>query len=151
MVREMRRGLWLTVLGIAAALAIACQAVNPAPSRSPVPWGDFVPTPAPGAIASQPIVARGSDTITLLPISPTGAAIGVDYYYETPHCGILSPIDVDGSFWDAVGTGSSSVTFDGLPGKFRLDSTNEATFTASDGAVVHLTRHAGAKEFHYCQ
>jgi len=151
MVSEMRRELRLTFFGFAAAIAIACQAVNPAPSRSPVPWGSSVPTPAPEAVASQSIVAGTSETITLLPISPTGAAVGVGYYYESPHCGILSPIDVDGSFWDAVGTGSPSVIFDGLPGTFRLDSANEATFTATDGEAVHLTRHVGAKEFGYCQ
>lgn len=150
MVREMRRGLWLTVLGIGATFVMACQAVNPAPSGSAVSWGRSVPTPAPEAVASQTIVARTSDTITLLPISPTGAEIGVGYYYETPHCGILGPIDVDGSFWDAVGTGSPSVIFDGLAGTFRLASANEATFTASGGQVVHLTRHAGAKEFPFC-
>ena len=147
----MRLTLQLTFFGFAAAIAIACQAVNPAPSQSPGVWGSSVPTPAPEPVVSQPIVARTSDTITLLPLSPTGAAIGVGYYYETPHCGILSPIDVDGSFWDAVGTGSPSVIFDGLPGTFRLDSANEATFTTTSGEVLHLTRHFGAKEFHFCQ
>jgi hypothetical protein len=95
-------------------------------------------------------VARGSDTITLLPISPTGAAVGVAYAYETPHCGINSPIDVDGSFWDAVGVPPDSVDFDGWPGSFRLDTPTEATFTASDGRVLHLVRHSGAKEFRLC-
>ena len=133
MQREMRRVSRLIALVVAAALAVACQAVNPAPSRSSVPWGSSVPTLAPDAIASRPVVALGSDTITLLPISLTGAAIGVDYYYEMPHCGVLSPVDVDGSFWDAVDTGSAPTMISGVPGSFRLDSPDAPTFTASDG------------------
>ena len=43
-----------------------------------------------------------------------------------PHCGIHSPIDVDGSFWDAVGIDPTSVDFDGVLGTFRLTGENQA-------------------------
>lgn len=119
-------------------------------ARSPVVWGDSVPTPGPEAVITLHVIHRGTDTITLLPISPTGAAIGVAYHYVMPHCGILSPIDVDGSFWDPVDAGSASTTFDDQAGLFRLDSANDATFTATDGSAVHLTRHSGSEEFPYC-
>jgi hypothetical protein len=101
-------------------------------------------------VAAQPVVARGSDSITLLPISPTGAVVGVAYAYDMPHCGIGSPIDVDGSFWDGVGVAPDSVDFDGRTGTFRLASPTEATFTASDGRILHLVRHTGAKKFRIC-
>lgn len=61
-----------------------------------------------------------------------------------------SPIDVDGSFWNAVGVPPDSVDFDGRPGTFRLISPAEATFTVSDGKILHLVRHSGAKAFRGC-
>jgi hypothetical protein len=67
-----------------------------------------------------------------------------------PHCGINSPIDVDGSFWDAAGIEPASVDYDGQPGSFRLESPTEATFTASTGQVLRLVRHDDAKEFPIC-
>ena len=55
-----------------------------------------------------------------------------------PHCGVWSPIDVDGSFWDAVDAPEDPASFDGVPGSFRLTSSTEATFTVSHGGVLHL-------------
>ncbi len=126
-------------------LAAGCAA--PAPT---VVWSDRVPTAAPEAIASQTVVARGPDSITLLPISPPGAVVGVPYGYDMPHCGIGSAIDVDGSFWDAIGVAPDSVDFDGQPGTFRLMSATTATFTRSDGLILELVRHEGAKLFRLC-
>jgi hypothetical protein len=68
-----------------------------------------------------------------------------------PHCGIHSPIDVDGSFWDAIGIAPDSVDFDGQPGTFRLVSATTAEFTRADGQVLNLVRHEGSKEFRFCQ
>lgn len=109
-----------------------------------------MPEAAPDAVASQPVVARGADSITLLPISPSGATVGIAYGYDMPHCGINSPIDVDGTFWDAVGIAPDSVDFDGQPGTFRLASHDAAEFTRSDGRVLTLVRHEGPKEFRFC-
>src|SRR2546426_9295769 len=109
------------VLAMIVTIASGCSLL-PAPTPSATAWTDRVPEAAPEVIAAQPVVARGPDSITLLPISPTGAVVGVDYAYDMPHCGINSPIDVDGSFWDAVGVPPTSVEFDGQPGKFRLVS-----------------------------
>ena len=124
----------------------ACRATNSATTATEAASA----SPVPQRAGRQPVVARGADSITLLPISPTGAVVGADYAYDMPHCGINSPIDVDGSFWDAVGVAPTSVDFDGSPGTFRLVSLTEATFTASDGRILHLMRHAGAKEFRPC-
>jgi hypothetical protein len=99
---------------------------------------------------AQPVVTHGPNSITLRPISPRGAAIGIDYAYDMPHCGIASPIDVDGSFWEAVGFSPTSVEFDGQTGTFRLTSPTEAVFTAGNGSVLRLVRHAGANEFLLC-
>lgn len=137
---------WLASL--ACAVAIAGCSLLPGPPRAA--WGDRVPTPDPAAFASQPIVARGPDSITLLAISPRGAAIGVPYGFDMPHCGVLGAIDVDGSFWDAVGVLPDPVAFDGQPGTFRLTASDTAVFTRSDGMRLNLVRHVGAKEFPFC-
>lgn len=147
-IQMIRLGIRATTVIVAASVVIACQSTNPRPSQ--VVWGDRVPTALPPAVADQPVVARGSNTVTLLPISPTGAQIGVAYGYDMPHCGINSPIDVDGSFWDAVAVPADPVEFDGQPGSFRLVTATQATFTATNGKVVALTQHTGAKEFPFC-
>ena len=133
------------LLSLACAATIAGCSLLPGP-----PWGDRVATAAPAAVANQPVVARGPDSITLMPISPTGALIGVPYGYDMPHCGILSPIDVDGTFWDAVGVLGDPVAFDGQQGTFRLSTTGTAVFARSDGLTLDLARHVGAKEFQLC-
>ncbi len=114
------------------------------------PWGDQVPTPRPDEVVNQPIISQGPSTITLLPISPAGAAIGVVYIYNMPHCGILSPVDVDGSFWDPADLLNVMVV-DGEPGSFRLDSHTSATFTNRNGQELKLVRHVGPKAFAFCE
>ena len=132
------------------ASALAGCALDPVPRPRQVAWGDRVPEAAAEDVAAQPVVARGPISITLLPISPTGAAVGIDYAYDMPHCGFTGPIDVDGSFWDAVGIAPNAVAFDGLEGTFRLASPMEATFTSSRGNVLHLVRRSGTKAFRIC-
>jgi hypothetical protein len=100
--------------------------------------------------ATDVVVARGPDSITLQPSSPSGRNVGVAFDYDMPHCGINSPIDVDGSFWDAVSVAPDSVEFDGAVGSFRLISDRTAAFTRSDGQVLNLVRHDGPKEFRIC-
>ena len=118
--------------------------------RTTVVWAEHVPSPAPELVENQPVVARGPNTITLMPISPRGAVVGVAYGYDMPHCGIKSPIDVDGTFWDAIGIAPDSVDFDGVSGTFRLISPMEAVFTRSDGPTLDLVRHTGPKAFPSC-
>ena len=141
----------LGILSALLSIVLSACATLSSPTPAPVEWGASVPEAAPEAIAAQPVRARGPNSITLLPISPTGASVGVDYGYAMPHCGIRSPIDVDGSFWDSVDAPATSVDFDGRPGSFRLTSPTEATFTASDGTLLRLVRHLGPKEFGFCE
>ncbi|HJP88909.1 MAG TPA: hypothetical protein VJ850_07750 [Candidatus Limnocylindrales bacterium] len=141
-----------TLLLIAfACVAAACSTTHDA-TPAPVVWGVDVPEADAAAIEAQPVVARRNGFVTLLPISSTGGIVAVDYGYDMPHCGIHSPIDVDGSFWDPVNLplDMDPVQFDGSTGTFRLTSRNTATFTDSSGRVLHLLRHAGEKEFGVC-
>jgi hypothetical protein len=134
-------------LVLAAVLVSGCQFLAP---NNGVVWTDRVPTPAPEAVAAQTVIARTATSRTILPISPTGAEVGVGYAYDMPHCGLGSPIDIDGTFWDAADALPDPVSFDGLSGTFRLTTSTTATFTSVAGAVLHLVRHVGAKEFHHC-
>jgi hypothetical protein len=68
--------------------------------------------------------------VTFLSASPTGAVLGVAYDYTMPMCGTLGPIDIDGSFWDATGTGDG---LDWQTGVFRLVTPSDAVFIAKDG------------------
>jgi hypothetical protein len=160
LVGHMVPGQGFVPLGASPALSGIDGSPSFGPSVQPaVVWGTRVPGPAPEAVANRPVVARGESSITLLPISPSGAVIGVAYGYDMPHCGISSPIDVDGSFWDAVGVPPNSfevgvppnsVDFDGQAGTFRLTSHITAEFRRRDGAVLQLVRHDGPKEFLIC-
>ncbi|MES2210785.1 MAG: hypothetical protein V4515_11465 [Chloroflexota bacterium] len=137
------------VTGAIVALIVGGCAFSTSPPT--VAWANRVPTPGPEAIANQPVIERGIGTVTLAPISPRGAVLGVDYAYDMPHCGIRSPIDVDGSFWDAVGVAPNSVDFDGSSGTFRLTDATTAIFTqASTGRQLQLLRHDGPKVFPTC-
>jgi len=134
------------VLGVVLGAFVAgCDA-----SGTTVVWAEQVPSPPPEAIENQPAVARGPNTTTLMPISPRGAIVGVAYGFDMPHCGIKSPIDVDGTFWDAVGVPADTVDFDGVSGTFRLITPMQAVFTRSDGRTLDLVRHTGPKAFGSC-
>lgn len=137
-----------TILAILV-IAAACTPVA-YPTPAPVVWGVNVPEAAPEVIASQPVLGRRDDGLTLLPVSPTGAVVGTSYSYAMPLCGIRSPIDVDGSFWDAIDLQENPVTFDGTNGTFRLTSHTTAEFTSPYGPVLHLIRHSGSKDFGFC-
>ena len=88
------------------------------------------------------------------PIFPATA-----YRFSLGHCGLASPIDVDGSFWDPV----DGLTAGGGPLDLESDSEminaaagffvvigDEARFRTSSGSVLSLERHDGKKEFPGC-
>lgn len=102
-------------------------------------------------------------------IGPTGGTIfqpssvqieeGVAYRFTLGHCGLLSPVDVDGSFWDAVdGVDAAGASLDlGSDGEM-INATagllvvidDEARFRTETGSVVRFERHIGEKEFPGC-
>jgi hypothetical protein len=61
------------------------------------------------------------------------------------HCGLLSPIDIDGSFWDPYGQVDANDAFiNATDGQFRRLGADEAEFVVP-GARVSLRRHVGSK------
>jgi len=72
--------------------------------------------------------------------------------FSLGHCGLSSPIDVDGSFWDPVGPVDSNApdAINSSQGTFSLIGPNDAQFRSRMGFVVNLRRHEGAKNFFGC-
>lgn len=132
------------------ALALLLAACGQAVYRTPAPATWAVDGPAP--VATYVLLAQddAAGKMTLAPASPTGAMLSVDYAYRMPNCGIRGLVDVDGSFWDAVGERDNPYDYSLAAGMFRLTSSSSATFTEPSREVLHLERHRGPKEFGSC-
>jgi hypothetical protein len=83
----------------------------------------------------------------------------VVYRYGLGHCGLHSPVDVDGSFWDLVdGTTASGAALDLAGDAEMINATqgaivvirDEMRFRTATGSVVRFERHQGEKEFPGC-
>lgn len=70
--------------------------------------------------------------------------VGVEYVYESGHCGLTFDLDFDGSFWKAVNPNGDNeppsffINYD--KGYITLVSEDEAQYEASTGQVVELHR-----------
>lgn len=129
------------------------------------------------------VVLSGFDDVSManpreLPVSlgsregrpgPTGGTVfepasdaieeAVPYRFSLGHCGLHSPIDVDGSFWDPVdGVTATGAAIDLAGDGEMINSTlgtivvigDEARFRTGSGSVLRLERHDGEKEFPGC-
>lgn len=82
--------------------------------------------------------------------APASLDVGDSMYFKLLHCGLLSPIDVDGSLWDprtahdgsggALSDEQSDELVNGTPGTFTLRAPDLAEFRTTLGAVVQLHR-----------
>jgi hypothetical protein len=116
------------------------------PRDLPISLGSREGEPGPnGGTVFEPI----SDTIEM----------GAPYRYSLGHCGLSSPVDIDGSFWDPVGgVSASGAELDLVNDGEMINATSglivvigdEMRFRTASGAVVSFTRHEGAKEFPGC-
>lgn len=68
------------------------------------------------------------------------------------HCGLNSPIDLDGSLWDPVGPIDQTHPdlINAAPATFSLATPNAATLRTEGGAVVQLVRYDGARHYPGC-
>jgi hypothetical protein len=162
----------LTVPALVGALAILvaapafAQDASPEPSASagasmsveasPAPVASFFPIP-------DTVLPIPSDlsTVSLEPESAASLTVGEPVPYALGHCGLWSPIDVDGSLWQPVG----GTAADGGPiesdeaigelinataGELLLTSPDEATFTTAGGSAIFLVRAPGALDYPLC-
>jgi hypothetical protein len=83
----------------------------------------------------------------------------VAYRFSLGHCGLLSPIDVDGSLWDALdGTTPAGADLDLDADSEMINATggvvvvigDEMRFRTDSGSVVRFERHVGEKEYPGC-
>ena len=80
----------------------------------------------------------------------SGPAPGPNVPFTLGHCGLSSPIDIDGAFWDPYGQIDANPAFiNASDGQFRRLGASEAEF-ATGGSRVALRRHAGAKSLPGC-
>jgi hypothetical protein len=104
--------------------------------------------------APDPSVAPPGDptehTVTVAPSSARGAEIGVAYAFAMGHCGLLSPIDFDGSLWDPLNQ-EYSVVFDGATGTILLTSVDRARFVSDAGDELELARVEGSAPYPLCR
>ena len=68
------------------------------------------------------------------------------------HCGLNSPIDLDGSLWDPVGMIDLTHPdlINSVPAMFSLISPLTATLRTAGGAELQVVRHAGARHYPGC-
>jgi hypothetical protein len=95
--------------------------------------------------------AGGAGLSELEPTSAPAPVAGPQPF-ALAHCGIGSPIDFDGSFWDPVGVVDieAAESFNGNEGAIILASPDTAHYSTSTGFELDLVRHMGSKWFPGC-
>jgi hypothetical protein len=76
---------------------------------------------------------------------PISASVeeGVEYRYNTGHCGLEYMTDFDGSFWIPEREAGRKFYFNEDEGTMTLLSPNRALYRASNGVEADLARHHG--------
>ena len=149
---------WFAIV-LLSLLTIACASPTPTPTPSPSPAADL-PTLALEANISG--IPGGNEPVaTVQSHTPTGSVpIGVQQSFTLGHCGLGSPIDLDGALWDPVAGD------DGSGGPLTEDQIGElinstavvlvlidhetALFATPLGARILLTRHDGPRAYLLC-
>jgi hypothetical protein len=105
------------------------------------------------------VALPGPEGGTLLLPASVRVSHGVTYAFSLGHCGLLSPVDVDGAFWDAIGgadaggaaldLATDSEMINATAGTIVVDG-DELRFRSESGSIVRFARHAGEKKFPGC-
>lgn len=147
-----------------AAIGLVVVGALAACAGEPVPSADAWTTR--GAVRDLPVDLeraegrRGSTGGVLFEPSSVPIDHGAPYRFSLGHCGLASPVDVDGSFWDPIdgeGSGGAPLNLTADPEMINATSgifaviDDEARLRTDSGAVVRFERHAGTKEFAICE
>ena len=86
--------------------------------------------------------------------------VGVARNFPLGHCGLATPMDIDGSLWDPVsgqGPNGGPLTDDHIgelinatPTAIVLIDQNTMQMTTPLGALITLTRHDGPRHYFLC-
>ena len=152
-------------LAIAFALSGAAVAQDTSPSPGETPDAPVAASPAPATFPLPEIVAVIPPVVPTVSLEPESApadiGIGVPVPFTLGHCGLLSPIDLDGSFWQPVGgtdadggpiEGDDEVAelINATSGQLVLTGPDEAVFTTTMDSRIQLVRAAGAVDYPLC-
>lgn len=165
-VRRRLPGMRRVALGLICLFALtACNTSELAPTPSPTAQPTAQPTetpqlrPLPDGLSGIP--RPGTPTAVLAPQSRRGSIPpGVPLEFELGHCGLLAPIDFDGSLWNQIAgdDGSGGPLTDDHRGELFNATTVMLTLIEPDvaqmrtplGAVITLVRHSGARPYNLC-
>lgn len=144
----------------AAATVAACSAGGPEPSSNLV-ISFLPPAQARDLPPSRPFAEgrTGENGETILRAVSVAVEDGASYRFSLGHCGLLSPVDVDGAFWDPI----DAVDAAGGVVDLRTDAGminqtagviivigDNALFRTEGGTTVRFDRLAGEKAFPGC-
>jgi len=163
------------LVSVGASAGLAHDEGSPAPSLSPAVDGSALPS---GALAASLVPAAPSaylplpDEVAVIPadipmvsVPPESVAgelvVGAPLEHTLGHCGLWSPIDLDGSLWQPIGgTDGAGGAIDSdeeigelinaTPGTFVLLAPDSAQFTSLTGVVIWFTRAPGELEYPLC-
>ena len=159
--------------GSEASTPSATVAGTQAPPSTPQPTGTPSPTPTPEPTATPGVTliplpagiagipGATEPSVELSPATPSGELeVGVPRDFRLGHCGLISPIDIDGSLWDPVAghDGAGGPLTDDQVGDLIngtrtvvvLTDQNTLVMQTEHGAVVTLTRHDGPRDYLLC-
>jgi hypothetical protein len=90
--------------------------------------------------------------VAVAPSSTAGQLNTGPIPYSLGHCGLMSGVDVDGSWWDPVGFVDidHADAINSANGSFAPSDPNHATFTSDGGLTVNLVRRVGEKYLPGC-
>lgn len=146
---------------ILAALALGACAADGVPTDAPDFDGISTENPRdlpPSGAFAEGEPGRGGGVV----FGPVSAPVehGIAYRFSLGHCGLLSPVDVDGNFWDPIdGTTPTGAALDLESDGEMINATSgvivvigdEMRFRTASGSVVSFARHDGDKEFPLCR
>jgi hypothetical protein len=145
---------------VAATLSVTAVVGADEPEATVLP--SAVATDAMETFPLPDIVGDPSDlpTVSLDPESEPGWTVGETRPFEFGHCGILSPVDVDGSLWQPVagtdgqggpiGDEGSGELVNATPGELTLTTLHTADFVSASGLSVQFMRAPGALDYFLC-
>lgn len=151
---------------VLALVLAACGSTAPAPRTPPV---SAAPEPAGWPAldrGGRPLAPLGPYRFVTAPdgrsvAEPASARIehGVAFRYALGHCGLLSPVDLDGSFWEAIEvTSADGRSVDPRVHPEMINATDgvvavigdEARFRTDGGTLVRFERLPGEMAFAAC-
>jgi hypothetical protein len=159
----------LVLIAVVSATALALADTPPAPDQAVAPGGSLArtdPSPAP-SVALFPLPAElvtlppGISTASLPPTSSPGVPVGQPIPFRLGHCGLHSPVDIDGSLWQAVsghdaaggpieGDAETVELINEAEGLLTIVTADRAEFRTWASTLIVLRRAPGEVEYPLC-